>query len=117
MKERYTVHMILSLILGFILGVAALLFALQNTAIVALSFLGYQFESSLALLVLIALAIGVVLSLLVSIPSAVRDGLKIMSLKRENQKLRDEIATLSARPVETTVVVEEPSPVLDIRNS
>lgn len=117
MKSLYTLRMILSLVIGFLLGVAALLFALQNTAIVALSFLGYQFESSLALLVLIALATGIVLALLVSIPSAVRDGLRIMSLKRENQKLRDEVAALSAQPTETTVVIDEPSPVLDIRNS
>lgn len=114
MKEGYTVRMILSLILGFVLGIAALLFALQNTAVVALSFLGYQFESSLALLVLIALATGVVLSLLVSIPSAIRDGLKIMNLKRENKKLQEQIA---ARPVETTIITEEPPQVLDIRNS
>ena len=46
--------MILSLILGFLLGAAALLFALQNTAIVALSFLGWQFESSLAVVIILA---------------------------------------------------------------
>ncbi len=106
-------YMILSLIVGFLLGVAALLFALQNTSVVALTFLGWQFESSLALLVLIALAVGVLISLLVSIPSAVKDGLRIMALKKENRKLADELAAWK-RPPETVVVAEEGS-VLDIR--
>lgn len=110
--------MILSLILGFLLGAAALLFALQNTAVVALSFLGWQFESSLALLILMAFAAGIIVSLLVSIPSAVKDSFRIMSLKKENRKLAD--ALTECRQTQETVVnvVEEPIPqVLDIRNS
>ena len=107
--------MIISLILGFLLGVAALLFALQNTAVVSLTFLGWQFESSLALLILIAFAVGIIVSLLVSIPSAVKDGFRLMSLKKENKKLAEELSRAQSRP---SVVVEEPvSPVLDIRNS
>lgn len=110
--------MILSLILGFLLGAAALLFALQNTDVVALSFLGWQFESSLALLILIAFAAGIIVSLLVSIPSAVRDSLKIMSVKKENRKLQDELAECRASQTVVNVVDEEPIPqVLDIRNS
>ncbi|HRH55540.1 MAG TPA: LapA family protein [Candidatus Paceibacterota bacterium] len=106
--------MILSLILGFLLGAAALLFAIQNTAVVALTFLGWSFESSLALLTLIAFATGIIVALLVSLPSAIRDGFRIMGLKRENKKLADELVSTRT---ETTVVVEEPTPVLDIRNS
>lgn len=109
--------MILSLILGFLLGAAALLFALQNTAVVALSFLGWQFESSLALLILIAFAAGIVVSLLVSIPSALKDSFKIMSVRKENRKLKDELEECR-RAQGTVVVTDEPIPqVLDIRNS
>ena len=107
--------MILSLILGFLLGAAALLFAIQNTDVVALTFLGWSFESSLALLTLITFAAGITVALLVSLPSAIRDGLRIMGLKRENKKLADELA--SQRTEATVVTVEEPSPVLDIRNA
>lgn len=108
--------MILSLILGFLLGAAALLFALQNTAMVALSFLGWQFESSLALLILMAFALGVIVSLLVSIPSAIGDSLRIMGLRKENRRLAEQLAET---PDSTVVnIVEEPiAPVLDIRNS
>ncbi len=105
--------MILSLILGFLLGAGALLFAIQNTDTVALTFLGWSFESSLALLTLIAFGTGIVVALLVSLPAAIRDGLRIMGLKRENKRLVDDLA---ASRTETTVVVEEPPQVLDIRN-
>ena len=109
--------MILSLILGFLLGAAALLFALQNTDVVALSFLGWQFESSLALLILIAFAGGIIVSLLVSIPSAIKDSFKLMSARKENRKLQDELAECR-RTQETIVVTDEPIPqVLDIRNT
>ena len=106
--------MILSLLLGFLLGAAALLFALQNTGIAALTFLGWQFESSLALLVLIAFGAGALTALLVSLPSALRDGFRIMRLKRDNKSLTEEVARLKTDTV--VAVEEEVSPVLDIRN-
>ncbi len=110
--------MILSLILGFLLGAAALLFALQNTAVVALSFLGWQFESSLALLILIATATGVVVSLLVSIPSALKDSFRLMGLKKENKKLLAELIEARERQQTVVNVVDDEIPqVLDIRNS
>ncbi len=104
--------MILSLILGFLLGAAALLFALQNTGVTALTFLDWQFESSLALLILIAFAARALTALLVSLPSALRDGFRIMRLKRENKTLADEVSRLRS----TVLVEEEVAPVLDIRN-
>lgn len=84
--------MLLPLILGFVLGASAILFALQNTEIVELSFLGFGFESSLALLVLLSLATGVVIALLLALPGAIRDGLKIRGLAKENDRLRKELA-------------------------
>jgi len=109
--------MILSLILGFLLGAGALLFALQNTAVVALSFLGWQFETSLALLILMAFAAGIIVSLLVSIPSAVKDSFRIMSLKKENKKLVDEVNEHRRAGQTVVTVVDDTIPqVLDIRN-
>lgn len=105
---------ILSLLLGFLLGAAALLFALQNTTIVALSFLGWQFESSLALLVLAALTTGVLISILASIPSFIGSSFRIMGLKKENRRLAEEVERQRAANV---VVIESGvDPILDIRN-
>ena len=104
---------ILSLLLGFLLGAAALLFALQNTEVVALRFLGWQFESSLALLVLAALTTGVLISILASVPSFIGSSLRIMSLKKENRRLAQEV---ERQREEGVVVIDEGvPPVLDIR--
>lgn len=78
-------------ILGFFLGVGALLFALQNNEIVSLSFLGWHFDSSLALLVIVAVALGVLISLLAFLPSALSGSFRIMGLKKENRKLTEEV--------------------------
>lgn len=105
---------ILSLLLGFLLGAAALLFALQNTEVVALRFLGWQFESSLALLVLAALTTGVLINILASIPSFIDSSLKIMNLKKENRRLVEEVER--QREANVVVINEDVSPVLDMRS-
>lgn len=109
-------HMLLSLILGFLLGAAALLFALQNTAVVALSFLGWSFATSLALLILIAFTIGIIVSVLISLPHALRDRFRLMSLTKENRRLTDEVAALTRARGHASDESAIP-PVLDIRDS
>ncbi len=105
----YTRDMILSLLVGFVLGVAALLFALQNTEVVALSFMGWQFESSLALLVLVAVGVGILISILAFIPSALARSFRIMGLKNENKKLVETVEAhrqaLAAQTATPEVVV------------
>lgn len=83
--------MILSLLVGFALGAATLLFALQNPEVVSLTFLGWQFESSLALLVLISVGIGILISIFAFIPSAIARSFRIMGLKDENKKLAESV--------------------------
>lgn len=110
--------MILSLIIGFAIGAGAIIFILQNTAVVALTFVGWQFESSLAIVVMLAILVGIVFSLLASLPSAVRSSMQIGRLKRDNKKLAEQLEANQQRLQEqqqTTVVIEEPSQVLDIR--
>lgn len=106
--------MIFSLFLGFVLGAAALLFALQNTEVVALSFLGWQFESSLALLVLASLGVGVLISILASIPSAITASLQIMGLKKENRHLAKELD--AHRQAQVVSEPEQIDPVVNLRN-
>lgn len=92
---------ILLFVVGFVLGAGAIVFALQNNEVVALTFLGGQFESSLALLVIVSVAVGMLIAMLAFLPSALSGSLKIMGLKRQNQKLAQEVeahqqATLAA---------------------
>jgi hypothetical protein len=65
-----------------------------------------------------AFAAGIVVSLLVSIPSAVKDSFRIMSLKKENKKLVDEVNECRRTSQTVVNVVDDTIPqVLDIRNS
>lgn len=83
--------MILSLIAGFVLGIAALLFAVQNIQAVALTFLNWQFETSLAVVVLTSILLGILISLLASLPSALSDHFRIKRLRKENEYLAEEV--------------------------
>lgn len=103
--------MIFSLFIGFVLGVAALLFAMQNTEIVALTFMGWQFETSLAVLVIAAVTVGILISILASLPSAIAASFRIMGLKKENQKLVNEVNVHRQ-----AIASEQVPPVVDLRN-
>lgn len=82
--------MIFSLLAGFVLGVAAIIFAFQNTAVVTLSFLGWSFESSLALLIAGAMLFGILLSALIAIPGSIQNSLKVRGLTKQNKSLLSE---------------------------
>ncbi|MDB5189079.1 MAG: hypothetical protein JWL82_36 [Parcubacteria group bacterium] len=93
---------IILFVLGFVLGAGALVFALQNNEIVSLTFLGWQFDSSLALLVIVSVAVGILISMLAFLPSALAGSFRIMGLKKENKKLAE---TLEAHQQPQTVVI------------
>ena len=110
----YTVSMILSLLVGFVLGAGALLFALQNNEIIALTFMGWQFTSSLAVVVLASLGMGILISILAMVPSALSNSFKIMGLKKQNKRLVQEAE--AARTVHATAQQgEQESTVIDLR--
>ena len=70
----------LYLIIALIVSIFSVVFAVQNAVPVTVSLLGWRFESSLALVLLVTFALGVVTSLLVSIPAMV---------KRRRRKIRE----------------------------
>ncbi len=119
------------LILALIVAVAAVVFALQNTDPVTVSFFIWQFEDQpLALILLLALAAGVIIGLLTILPGAVRNKWrsagqrkKIEGLEKSLQEARVkldqaklEIDALQAKPeppapIEPqTTSAEEPTP-------
>lgn len=80
----------LSLLVGFVLGVAALLFVTENTAAVSLTFLQWHFDSSIAVLVLLAILVGIILTLLLFLPGAISDSLYVRRLRKHNDALARE---------------------------
>ncbi len=102
--------MIIFLILGLLLGGVTVIFALQNVATITVVFLAWQIEGSLALIIILAVAMGVLLSLLLSVPSAIEKHLKISNLKTHNEMLKEEL-------INKDIEVEEERSKLDANNA
>lgn len=73
------------LIAAIIVAILGVVFALQNAVPITVSFLTWRFESSLALVLLITLALGILMSLLVSVPSMIRTKKIISNQKKKIQ--------------------------------
>ena len=80
------------IIFSLFIAILAVIFALQNTMVVTVSFLFWHFTGSLALVLLAALATGAVVSILASIPSLVRNQISSRSQKK---KITESEATLN----------------------
>ncbi len=74
------------IILALLIALIAVIFALQNTALVTVSFLVWKFDGSLALVVLLALLTGVLISILASTPSIIKNRL---GTSGRNKKIKD----------------------------
>lgn len=60
-------------LIGFlVLAVAIATFAVQNSGEAVVRFIGWQFQSSLVVVILISTAVGVVMAVLLSLPGAFR---------------------------------------------
>lgn len=85
----------LALLIGIAVALGAVAFALQNNVPVAVVFLVWRFDSSLPVVLLLAVAAGALIVALVSTPSVLRlqwtvarQRRQINALKFENQDLR-----------------------------
>jgi uncharacterized integral membrane protein len=107
--------MIISLILGAILGAALVVFVLENVTVVTVNFMTWQMTGSLALVLLASIVSGIVVTLLVLLPGLIRDDFNVAALKRLKKETDDELATTrlaladaNARLADTqTIVVEK----------
>jgi len=83
--------MLAFLILGLILGAVVIIFAAQNLAVVTVNFLAWTFQGSLALILVIAVVIGILICAFVSLPDSWRKRFAISRLESENEDLREEL--------------------------
>jgi len=86
----------LFLILGLLLGAVAVIFALQNVVPIGVTFLVWQIHGSLALVLILAVIIGIMISALVSIPEVFEKHREISDLRRQNKKLEDDANAMRA---------------------
>jgi len=107
----------LLIFISLLLAVLATTFAFQNATPVTVTFLTSQFQVSLALLVIIALVSGMLMSLAAALPRLIRDALTIRTQKKKlaeiEASLRENRLQLeSARkisPAEKPATTEAPS--------
>ncbi len=71
------------LFLALLIAVIAVVFAVQNTLIVTVSFFFWKFTGSLALVLLLAIVAGALISFLVSLPAIVRGRWSLRNLRKD----------------------------------
>ncbi len=82
--------MVFLVIIGLIMAVVAVLFAFQNATMVTISFGVWQFKESLAIILLLTLGLGIIISLLLSIPTILKRGW-------QNTRQKNKIAELQTQ--------------------
>ena len=102
----------LLLVCGVVFAIIAVMFALQNNATVAVAFALWHFESSLAVVLLLALGLGVIIAGLVSSPAVIKGRWTAASLRRSISNWESEKAALERRiaDLEAELALLRPAP-------
>jgi uncharacterized integral membrane protein len=82
---------IVYLILALVIAILAVIFALQNSMTVTISFLVWEVTASLSLVILITLGIGILIGLLVLAPSAIKSSFAASSNRKRIGALEKEL--------------------------
>ena len=101
----------LLLILGIVFAIGAVTFALQNNVAVTVVFAFWRFDSSLAVVLLVALGLGVLIAGLVSTPSVLKGQWAGGRLRRQVASLEDDRASLERRVRELESAMAQNTPV------
>lgn len=117
----------LTLIFGIVFAITAVGFALQNTERVTISFAFWHFDSSLAMILLLTLGLGVIIAGLVSSPTVIKNQWAASRLRRQIADLDNDKAELARRvgeleaeldrlkPTPAEPAPEEPKPYVGLK--
>lgn len=83
--------MIIFLIIGILLGAVSVMFAFQNVAVITVSFFSWQLTGPLAYVLILAITAGILVAVLFLLPESVSNHFKYRKLKKENERLEDEL--------------------------
>jgi len=96
------------LILALGVAIVAVVFAVSNTGQTTVSFLGIEiYEGSLALVLLLSMLLGVLISILASSPSWVRNRMAIRNLNKQITQLKKDLDEQTAQLSSTQGKLEE----------
>jgi uncharacterized integral membrane protein len=85
------------LLVSLLIAAVAVVFALQNTEMITVHFFFWNFQGSLALILLTALATGAVASSFASLPSLFKANWTIGSQKKTIEDLEGRVAELTSK--------------------
>ncbi|MBY0294353.1 LapA family protein [Patescibacteria group bacterium] len=109
-KELSYVRMIFFLLVGVVLGAVSVVFILQNSVPITVTFFAWQISGSLSLVLFSAVMTGVAVALLVLLPSFIKDDMYLSVIKKQKRELEEELAEKNRIIAEaSTVVVTESS--------
>lgn len=81
--------MIILFLIGLLIGILAIVFALQNSAVVTIVFFGWQFTGSLSLILLLTILSGMMIVLFLVLPRIIGGYFKYRKLKKKNIELEE----------------------------
>jgi uncharacterized integral membrane protein len=84
------------LLLALLIAIALVVFAVQNAAMVTVTFLAYHLEGSLALILVVVFVFGVLSGVLLFVPSFWRKNSALRELRRRVKQLEENRAVQSA---------------------
>lgn len=74
--------MLIFIVIALIIAIIAVIFALQNAITITISFFIWQFDGSLALILLLTLALGFLISFFATLPALIRRSWTIAGQRR-----------------------------------
>lgn len=83
--------MITLFIVGLLLGAAAVIFALQNVAVITVTFFSWQLTGSLSLILLLTMTSGILITIFLLLPEFINNYFRYKNLKKENKNLEEEL--------------------------
>lgn len=90
--------MYLFLFLALLICIVIVLFAVQNAALVTVTFLAFHFAGSLAFILVVVFALGVLSGMLMTAPSFWRKSAALREQRRKVKQLEEESAAIKAVP-------------------
>lgn len=83
--------MYLFLFLALLITLGLVLFAVQNATLIAISFLSFRFEGSLAFILVFVFALGILSGMLMTIPSFWRKSTVVREQKKKLKQLEERL--------------------------
>jgi uncharacterized integral membrane protein len=80
------------LVFALLISLVAVVFAVQNTTMVTISFLMWDLNNSLAVVILLTVVTGVLISILASLPSWIKNRVYMMNLRKKNKDLETKLS-------------------------